>query len=448
VETFSMSDFDSFERRLGAALRSDADASIAPFAPGSIARAAIARGRPRSLRSRLESALTVRPLAHRVSYLLLVLALALAVAIGAIAVGAFRTRPVLPPSWSVAGSMNQARTSATATLLPDGRVLVAGGSGASGRAITSAELYDPSTGSWVATGSMVQARAGHTATLLPDGKVLVAGGGGASGGAIASAELYDPSTGSWVATGSMDQARVDHTATLLPDGKVLVAGGFGVTSAELYDPRTGAWAPTGAMIQDRAYQTATLLPTGKVLVVGGYSGGGNLYAAASAEIYDPTSGSWISAGLLHEARAGHSATLLRDGNVLVVGGSTRGDSFHPTASAELFDPAHGSWTNTGSMIVAVVYGTATLLPNGAVILAGGSSRTSNNDPVGNEAPAELYDPESGSFTTAGTLSETRTYPMATLLQNGKVLVAGGRTRPVLGAALASAELYDPGSGSR
>jgi hypothetical protein len=135
------------------------------------------------------------------------------------------------------------RTDFTATLLPDGKVLVAGGlhSGVQAAAaeLAAAELYDPGSGSWTATASLVTPRTGHAATLLPDGKVLVAGGYGGNG-ALASAELYDPGSGSWTAAGSMVTPRQSHTATLLPDGKVLVAGGFGaeapVVTAELYDP--------------------------------------------------------------------------------------------------------------------------------------------------------------------------------------------------------------------
>src|SRR5438477_350710 len=160
------------------------------------------------------------------------------------------------------------------------------------------------SGTWTPTGSLATARYGHTATLLPNGKVLVAGGGDSFGQEVASAELYDPATGLWTATGSMATARFQHTATLLPNGQVLVAGGFNdnigpLASAELYDPATGLWTATGSMATARFSPTATLLPNGQVLVAGGgnYSG-----VVASAELYDPVSGLWTVTGSMATAR--------------------------------------------------------------------------------------------------------------------------------------------------
>ena len=153
-------------------------------------------------------------------------------------------------------------------MLPNRQVLVTGGCGLS--SLASAELYDPATGVWTTTGSMATARWQHTATLLRNGRVLVAGGGDGHGNSFSSAELYDPATGVWTATGSMATARGGHTATLLPDGRVLVAGGFNfLSSAELYDPATGMWTATGSMATGRSFPTATLLPNGQVLVAGG-----------------------------------------------------------------------------------------------------------------------------------------------------------------------------------
>lgn len=438
-----MNDFDRFERRFSAALRSDADLSVTRFEPASIAHAAIARGRPVSIRGRLGTALTFGRLRIGVSYLLLVLVLGLALVAGIIVAGALRN-PV-PSGWLPTGYMSVARSWHTATLLPGGTVLVVGGSNGVD-SLASTELYDPSTRSWAMTGLLAGARGDHTATLLPDGKVLVAGGAAANA-YVASAELYDPATGSWTATGSMSDARADHTATLLLDGKVLVAGGFETTSAELYDPASRTWAPTGAMIVDRAYHTATLLPDGRVLIAGGFSGS-STSALASAELYDPRTGKWTPAGTMGEARAGQTATLLADGNVLITGGSTSGDSFHPTASAELYDPGIGSWVATGHMTAARVYAAATLLPDGTVLVAGGSSRTSKDDPAGiAAAPAQLYHPDSGSWTATTRMAVARTYPTGTLLNDGTVLVTGGRTKPTFGTSIASAELYGPFGGN-
>ena len=185
--------------------------------------------------------------------------------------------------------MNTGRSFHTATLLPSGKVLVAGGVGGSG-APTSAELYDPASDSWTTTtGSLNTGRYFHTATLLPSGKVLVAGGNSGSG-PLTSAELYDPASNTWTTASSLIAARNSQTATLLPSGKVLVAGGYdgsaAINSAELYDPATGTWSRAGNLTTARYQHTATLLPSGKVMVAGGYSNGGITLASAELYLYD------------------------------------------------------------------------------------------------------------------------------------------------------------------
>ena len=295
--------------------------------------------------------------------------------------GAVASAQGAPFTFDTTASLNTARNFHTATLLPNGKLLVAGGVGTSG-VLTSAELYDPASGSWTATGSLNTARKEHTATLLPNGKVLVGGGVDSSGNPSVSAELYDPASGTWTATGSLNTARYEPTATLLPNGKVLVAGGFGtssyLTSAELYDPASGSWTATGSLNTARYRHTATLLPNGKVLVAGGDNGSGA--ALTSAELYDPASGSWTATGSLNTARYLHTTTLLPNGKVLVAGGFNSSALF----SAELYDPASGSWTATGNLVTARYYQTATLLLNGNVLVAAGY----NGSAV---ASAELYD---------------------------------------------------------
>lgn len=345
-------------------------------------------------------------------------------------------------TWTATGNMIEARMDFTATRLPDGKVLVVGGDrglNAVPRAMVTAELYDPASGTWTATGSLLTGRYRHSATLLPNGTVLVAGGNVGSsaelgnGCCLASAELYDPSTGTWTATGSMVDARVAHTATLLLDGTVLVAGGDSAhldgtsPGAELYDPISRSWTATGAMIDSgsaRFAHTATLLPNGKVLVVGGTS------ANAAPELYDPSSGSWSSLqcvvgiqfalGRCNDPVVWGAAVLLPNGKVLAIG----------AAGAMLYDPVTGSWTATAAMKAGELAQAAVLLLNGEVLVAGGS--------------AELFDPRTGSWTVTVRPVGVRSWPTATLLVDGRVLVAGGFVGSFDLISLASAELFDPG----
>ncbi|EPX58049.1 WD40 repeat domain protein [Cystobacter fuscus DSM 2262] len=322
--------------------------------------------------------------------------------------------------WASTGSMAGLRGSHTATLLLDGKVLVAGGE-ESYSSLATAEVYDPAMGTWSATGSMAVSRSGHTATLLPGGKVLVAGGEGHR-----TAEVYDPAVGSWRATGSMASSRYHHTATLLPDGKVLVTGGFSGGStfamAEVYDPVTGTWSAAGSMVSLRAGHTATLLSDGKVLVSGGRaSGGGDL---ATAEIYDPAVGSWRTTGSMASPRYRHTATLLPDGKVLVSGCG----SASCLVLAEVYDPVTATWRATGSMLSPHEGHAATLLPDGRVLISGGNR--------GDTPVAEVYDPALDTWSDAGSMVWDREDHTATLLPDGKVLVSGGMRAM-------SAELYTP-----
>jgi len=232
--------------------------------------------------------------------------------------------------------------------------------------------------SWTFTGSLNIPRHHHTATLLKTGKVLVAGGGTNGSDVLNSAELYDPAIGVWSVTGHLITARTGHTATLLQNGKVLVAGGRSsasvaddLTGAELYDPDTGTWSITGNLNLRRFNHTATRLQDGKVLVVGG---GVNEHSP-TAELYDPETGTW-SVTVLNLALDNHRATLLPDGVVLVTGGWDENDRNWPTDnsplnSAERYEPRTGLWSNTGELLTARVNHTATLLANGRVLVAAG-----------------------------------------------------------------------------
>ncbi|MDE2256544.1 MAG: hypothetical protein KGK05_02140 [Xanthomonadaceae bacterium] len=348
-------------------------------------------------------------------------------------------------TWAMGASMAAVRYHHTATLLPSGKVLVAGGADGTNTPTTSAELYDPATNLWSSAGSMTTARWFHTATLLSSGKVLVEGGADAFGNPLTGAELYDPGTNTWSVTGSLMTARWRQAATLLPSGKVLVAGGEAdangtpLSSAELYDPATSLWSSAGSLATARYSNTVTLLPSGKVLVAGGFDVNGS--AVSSTEIYDPTTSTWSAAGSLISARAIHTVTRLPSGEVLVAGGqSSTSNSIASLASAELFDPASEQWSGSGTLIAARLGHTATLLQTGKVLVAGGADGS-----LAAVSSAELYDPTTGAWSaTAGPLSTARFLHTATLLPSGKVLVVGGLNS---NGALASAELYDPATGT-
>ena len=237
---------------------------------------------------------------------------------------------------------------------------------------------------------------------------------------FASAELYDPASGTWTATGSLATARYNHTATLLPNGKVLVAGGqeqLPVSRARNSTIRRAApGRPPAASPPHAMHHTATLLPNGKVLVAGGY--GCREASLASAELYDPASGTWTATGSLATARSYHTATLLPNGKVLVAGGWITAPQRSRRARNSTIRRRAPGRSPAASSPHAHDH-TATLLPNGKVLVAGGDCTATTL------ASAELYDPASGTWTATGSLATARSFHTATLLPNGKVLVAGG-----------------------
>jgi len=350
--------------------------------------------------------------------------------------------------WTETGNLSTARTCQTATLLPDGRVLIVGGHGYS-EDLASAELYNPNEGIFIQTPDLSPGRAYHTATLLPNGQVLVVGGQ-SNGTTLASAELYNPVTRIWTHTGSLHGPRAYHTATLLSNGQVLVVGGTRLASppvysqgappggaldtAELYDSASGKWTSTQKLHTARYTHTATLLPNGQVLVAGGLSVKGSGDALASAELYNPATKTWTTTGNLSNTLFYHTATLLPNGQVLVVGERSHETLF---ANVELYNPASGTWTPTGSLHAAHSGHTATLLPSGQVLIAGGATNS------GVFTAAELYNPSAGTWEMTASLNTARLLHTATLLPNGQVLAVGGSNgNGSPSGVLASAELYN------
>ena len=341
--------------------------------------------------------------------------------------------------FAATATMTTARDGHTATLLPDGKVLVAGGHATSeNRSFSSAELYEAGSGTFSPTGSMVQPRMGHTATTVRgDGgvRVLIVGGfDDSSQKTTVSAELYDPEAGSFTATGSLSQARFGQTATLLADGRVLVAGGqsraLALNSAEVYDPRTGAFATTGSMAQSRFGLTATLLPNGQVLVAGGYNAA--QMWLASAELYDPTTGKFSPTADMESPRVFHAAVALADGRVLITGGiGKHGGSLAPV---EIYDPATGRFSSTGSMTKPRSWHSVSLLSDGRVLVAGGQ----NDKTGGFLSSTDIFDPGTNKFTATGSMQTARSNQTATLLPDGRTLIVGGDDGS---GNLSSAELF-------
>ncbi len=401
------------------------------------------------------------------------------------------------------GSMVPGRYGATLVTLREGRVLVLGGYtnvGQEGTSVDlpSAQLYDPTTGTFADTGRMDRVRRDPTAVVMADGRVLVFGGEGAA----ALAEVYDPERGTFTATGSLRSGRMGARAVALADGRVLVAGGDvedvdawrPTATAEIYDPMTGAFTPTASMGAPRDYPSLTLLADGRVLVAGGTNEDGEL---ASAEIFDPATGTFAPTGSLTTERAAQSATLLADGRVLVAGGSNR---YGEPRTAELYDPASGRFERAGAAAGAhqfavpqndggvLVLGetppevwapvepvaapklghvpgpgfgvaeppvanrqghTATLLSDGRVLIAGGMTQDhTDGNPPDVLRSAEVFDPASGRFTRVGDMTAPRRDHAAALLRDGRVLIVGGdvSTDPSGTERPLTGEVFDPSTG--
>lgn len=325
--------------------------------------------------------------------------------------------PVAPgPALSVPRAVH------TATLLVGGKVLIAGGCTTGTCELAdegaSTELFDPARGRFEPGPRMTRPRVGHTATRLPGGNVLIAGGWDRrSGDPTASAELYDAAYGRFVAVGSMRARRGGATASLLRNGRVLITGGTdgsgALSSAELFDPRTRSFRATGSMAVRRGSHSAASLAGGKVLVAGGSASGNRV--VRSAELYDPKTGRFSSVGSMRVARHKHSVVALPGGGALILGGSNALDFGGRYASAEVFNARTRRFARVGSMLNArfKLDGSAVVVRPGVVLVAGGARAV------------EVYSTKRRSFSWIGATGARLMFATATLLKDGRVLFAGG-----------------------
>jgi len=314
-------------------------------------------------------------------------------------------------------------------------------------------------GSWRPAAPMAQPREHFTATALKNGKVLVAGGLSPGADPAGSAALYDPVANSWSPTARMITSRSLHAATLLQDGRVLVVGGAEVpaqpapaflNTAEIYDPTKGAWSAAGAFGPvGRHWHTATLLKDGKVLVVGGRNQSHEL-SYADAWLFDPAkpaAGAWTQTGSFEVARRSHTATLMGDGTVLITGGQVSGHDASLN-DALIYDPPNGVFKPARHlMAVGRAVHTATLVPGGRVLLAGGTTHPVGGDLTRIQNSTEIYDPKTQTFKPAGAMVTPTSGHAAVALPGGGLLVAGGMGRGTpdntADAPIYSAETYNP-----
>lgn len=333
------------------------------------------------------------------------------------------------------GTMIQGRTYHTATLMKNGKVLVAGGydqtASEIGENLKSSELYNPATGLWTSTGDLGVVRSLHSATLLDDGRVLATGGSQGPGLTISSAQIYNPATAMWSHTTPMTYRRKSHASVLLANGKVLVFGGSDDTSildsAEVYDPSSGTWSDTGRLNARRSGAGVCMLADGRILVSGGTDELNR--RLKSVEIYNPSTGVWSPGPNMTGARSYHTQTTLQDGRILVTGGN---DLKGHLSSCEIFDPATGSWKKTASMIAPRFWHQATLLNSGNVLI------------TGNHYVADILSPKKGiCWPTWDGVADYRFNHTATLLDDGRVLIAGG-SQGLDEGLVKRAEIYDPG----
>jgi N-acetylneuraminic acid mutarotase len=354
-------------------------------------------------------------------------------------------------TWTPASRMADARMGGAVGKLPDGRVLVAGGTSQPNQpAISTTEIYDPTADVWAAAEDLGTPRQQSGFATLPNGDLLVAGGYDGAWAALDTAEIFRAATGHWEpVTNTMSAAHGAPVAVALGAGKVLVvggntSGGQPSSAAEIYDAAANDFTPASAMGTPRTNLAAAPLPDGRVLVVGGADNSGSV---ASAEVYDPATDTWTpTANDTTVPRMGAAVAPISGGRVLVVGG-VRAATPAPqiNATADVYDPATNRFTPTATMSVARYGASATALGDGRVLVAGGGDRVEGAGlHVTNSA--ELYDPASGSWLPAPAMIGPRALPGAALLNDGSVLLAGGASRSAFDGSVpadATAERYVP-----
>ncbi len=331
--------------------------------------------------------------------------------------------------WQATASLSRARSGHAALLLTDEKILVIGGFwqvwndvGNTFGWLGDSEIYDSRTAKWRKTGSMNKQRESFGVILLPTGRVLVCGGA-TSKGMDKTCEEWDPETGTWSYVGEMQEKRGNAGLVLLSSGKVLAVGGYRDTKVcELYDPQTKRWSATGNLNYGRAGHTTTLLPSGKVLITGGNAKSQTELTIDLCEIYDPKTETWSYTQSMKRTRMSHTATLLSDGRVLVVGGAvTLTTDIITTSSCEIYDPKTDKWTSTGSMTAERSCHTATLLQDGKVLVVGGENKGMSL------GTCELYDPAAGTWTSVNSLATAKSGHAVAQLSDRIMVIAGRRT---------------------
>jgi hypothetical protein len=340
--------------------------------------------------------------------------------------------PPLSKTWSVIGQVGYGVWGSGLAQLPDdGRVLVFDAL----KDVSTSSLVNPDTGKVTSVGEMKKYQSSASMAQLPDGSVLAIGGFDLNNYPLATVERFDPDSLQWEIVASMSTARAYATATLLEGGDVLVAGGWtehpttgwtASATAEIYDRDTNTWSSAGSMSVTRSLASAVRMQDGRVLVTGGASawlGNGitstSLPVQMRADVYDPDSRTWSSAGEMSQARATHTSVVLPNGLVMVMGG-WGDEKQRGLASTEVFEPSTGKWHPAPEMLSPHAQGRLVQLQDGRpMVIAGVDDKAE----VG--AATEVFDPDRGVWEQSGSLSAGVYWPMATVLDDGRVMVVGG-----------------------